>query len=536
MIFNTTDRPIGTEPNQLQRSTNQDLKNLKTTLTDSIDSISITSLIPTWTASTGYVVGDIVKRNHAYYSCSVAHTSGTFLTDLVTNLYWSPLGAKPGDIKMSFQNVVDPGWLECNGALITASYEDLYSLCNTSKWCSYLTSDVSATVDVCTGANAISGGDYASYPKANAFDNDLAGATWRSSQVYTAISGAAYLGQSGLTRAVKKLRYKNHPTDATLCINSVKIQWSADNSTWTDIQTTAVSALAAAVNTISIAAYTPGATHYLRVLANANLGSGKAWSIGEMEMYYYSAISGGDLGWAYQAGLSCQVAEGAFAGSTTYWASSQASGSISGAAYIGYGPLTSVVRRIRYSNVIHSTGLTGKRGITSLKVEWSLDGATNWQTIQTTAVTNDEYIYNDFAVADYAPGASHYVRLLANAEPGTGQNWILTDLQYFCQVAIPDLRGEFVRGWDNGRGVDSGREIMGWQVDNNRFHRHSLAESSGSTACQLDDVAFMGLAAWKNAHQGYVYAGNTTTYHSGMSWEGSDSRPRNLSAKVLIKY
>lgn len=26
-----------------------------------------------------------------------------------------------------------------------------------------------------------------------------------------------------------------------------------------------------------------------------------------------------------------------------------------------------------------------------------------------------------------------------------------------------DLRGEFIRGWDNGRGVDSGRALAGWQ-------------------------------------------------------------------------
>ncbi|EFI8235765.1 phage tail protein [Escherichia coli] len=30
---------------------------------------------------------------------------------------------------------------------------------------------------------------------------------------------------------------------------------------------------------------------------------------------------------------------------------------------------------------------------------------------------------------------------------------------------LPDLRGEFIRGWDDGRGVDAGREIMTTQVD-----------------------------------------------------------------------
>ncbi len=28
---------------------------------------------------------------------------------------------------------------------------------------------------------------------------------------------------------------------------------------------------------------------------------------------------------------------------------------------------------------------------------------------------------------------------------------------------LPDLRGEFIRGWDDGRGIDSGRSILSEQ-------------------------------------------------------------------------
>lgn len=30
---------------------------------------------------------------------------------------------------------------------------------------------------------------------------------------------------------------------------------------------------------------------------------------------------------------------------------------------------------------------------------------------------------------------------------------------------IPDLRGEFIRGWDNGRGIDIGRKLLSYQTD-----------------------------------------------------------------------
>ena len=43
---------------------------------------------------------------------------------------------------------------------------------------------------------------------------------------------------------------------------------------------------------------------------------------------------------------------------------------------------------------------------------------------------------------------------------------------------IPDLRGEFIRGFDNGRGVDSGRSIASSQSDQNDSHTHSFSASA----------------------------------------------------------
>ncbi|WP_445497899.1 tail fiber protein [Photorhabdus sp. SF281] len=37
---------------------------------------------------------------------------------------------------------------------------------------------------------------------------------------------------------------------------------------------------------------------------------------------------------------------------------------------------------------------------------------------------------------------------------------------------LPDLRGEFIRGWDDGRGVDSGRGILSWQPQQVQWHQH----------------------------------------------------------------
>ena len=47
---------------------------------------------------------------------------------------------------------------------------------------------------------------------------------------------------------------------------------------------------------------------------------------------------------------------------------------------------------------------------------------------------------------------------------------------------IPDLRGEFIRGFDNGRGVDSGRSIASSQGSQNAQHNHSASATSTAGA------------------------------------------------------
>lgn len=40
---------------------------------------------------------------------------------------------------------------------------------------------------------------------------------------------------------------------------------------------------------------------------------------------------------------------------------------------------------------------------------------------------------------------------------------------------LPESRGEFLRGWDHGRGVDAGRAVCTYQADELKSHKHSLA-------------------------------------------------------------
>jgi len=85
---------------------------------------------------------------------------------------------------------------------------------------------------------------------------------------------------------------------------------------------------------------------------------------------------------------------------------------------------------------------------------------------------------------------------------------------------LPDLRGEFIRGWDNGRGVDSGRGVGTSQSDAFKAHTHDY----NFTATAVGDAQ-----ATSNA---MYYSG---TKSSTTSTGGSETRPRNVAMMYIIK-
>lgn len=92
---------------------------------------------------------------------------------------------------------------------------------------------------------------------------------------------------------------------------------------------------------------------------------------------------------------------------------------------------------------------------------------------------------------------------------------------------VPDTRGEFLRGYDGGRGVDSGRALGSAQTELIGAHTHDFQRigpgSGGGEGIESD-------TARENQTTFTQYVKNTGT---GI---GAENRPRNVALMLIVRY
>ncbi|MDM3169407.1 phage tail protein [Citrobacter sp. Cf111] len=102
----------------------------------------------------------------------------------------------------------------------------------------------------------------------------------------------------------------------------------------------------------------------------------------------------------------------------------------------------------------------------------------------------------------------------------------------FPSLVLPDTRGEFIRVWDDGRGIDSRRDMLSTQADSLKSHGHRFLGTNGTAG------GSSVLAIQNNASDILTYGINQPDSSTKIAIEatgGNETRPRNIAFSFIVR-
>ena len=105
-------------------------------------------------------------------------------------------------------------------------------------------------------------------------------------------------------------------------------------------------------------------------------------------------------------------------------------------------------------------------------------------------------------------------------------------------LRLPDLRGEFIRGWDDGRGIDNGRPVLTGQSQSVQQHTHDLAmaySSDETYRSMLGGSPNSDMIPIKDMSHVTTFTGSGGFYLKGNNSTGTETRPRNVAFNYIVR-
>lgn len=104
---------------------------------------------------------------------------------------------------------------------------------------------------------------------------------------------------------------------------------------------------------------------------------------------------------------------------------------------------------------------------------------------------------------------------------------------------LPDLRGEFIRGWDDGRDVDSGRALLSEQLDAMQNVTGSLSDNTMGSSLSASGVFNIGSSSgvkYAAPSAGSAFSFYSITLDLSRSARTSaETRPRNIAFNYIVR-
>jgi len=139
-------------------------------------------------------------------------------------------------------------------------------------------------------------------------------------------------------------------------------------------------------------------------------------------------------------------------------------------------------------------------------------------------------------------GAQISRTIYANLFAAIGTKWGAGDGS--TSFHLPDLRGQFLRGWDHGRGLDAGRVFASRQESQNKNHNHGgFTSINGNHTHNYSVVDFGSVSvaaggisvATGKVEEGRITQAAGAHQHQIASDGGAEARPHNIAVLYAIK-